>query len=213
MSMTAETTQGFTASDAARTLDELKGYEETLSARTAGLTILVWAFVVAGIPLSYQGLWWWLSQQGTWGGVASALLWVPWVVAGIVVTTMLWRTHSIRMQKKEENKWGWLINVGFTALFFVLAGGVFLVFGPDTDTFAAMGVTTGLLTLAIAMANHLKYKQGRFWLPFYSAGMVILATGLILVAMGAERDVAAFTTVFVQGFAYFIAGSIMVLRG
>lgn len=211
--MTAETSQGFTASDAVRTLDELKGYEETLASRTAGLTILVWAFVVAGIPLSYQGLWWWLSQQGAWGIVVSNLLWVPWVVAGITATTILWRTHSIRMQRQEASTKDWLVGIGFTALFFLLAGGVFLVFGFDTETFAAMGVTTGLLTLAIAAANHVKYRHGAFWLPFYVAGIVIFATGLILVVMGAERNVAAFTTVFVQGFAYFIAGSIMVLRG
>ncbi len=213
--MTAETSPGFTAADAVRTLDELKGYEETLAARTAGLTILVWAFVVAGIPLSYQGLAWWLSGQGVWGNIAMALLWVPWVAAAIIIMATLWKTHSITFQKEKSGEPGktWLWGLGFTALFFVFAALVHVVVGFEVDTFSVMGVTTGLLTLTIATANHYGHGYGRFWVPFYTAGVVILLTGLVLVATGTGGTVAAIATASVQGFAYFIAGSLMVARG
>jgi hypothetical protein len=215
MSMTAETSSGFTAADAVRTLDELKGYEETLAARTAGLTIMIWGFVVAGIPLTYQGFAGHLAQQGTWGFYVMALLWAPWVAGALIAMAALWKSLSITLRRPADGETGktWLWGIGFTALFFVIATLVHFLVGFQADTFSVMGVTTGLLTLAIATANHRAHGHGRFWIPFYAAGALILLTGLALVLTGAGTILAAFTTASVQGLAYFLAGIIMVARG
>lgn len=210
-----ENADHFTAEDAVRTLDEIKGYEETLAARTAGLTIMIWGFVVAGIPLSYQAFAWPLSEQGTWGFYVMSILWAPWVAGALVAMSAIWKTHSITLRKSAEGETGktWLWGIGFTALFFVIASLVHFLVGFQADTFSVMGVTTGLLTLVIATANHRAHGHGQFWVPFYGAGVLILITGLTLVVTGAGTTIAAFTTSTVQGVTYFLAGIIMVARG
>ncbi|WP_306061526.1 hypothetical protein [Natronococcus wangiae] len=86
--MTEDTTEDFPANKAARALSEIEGYDETLTARTFGLNLMVFALAIAAIPITYTAADPWLTKYYN-GSVALAVLWLPWIAGAVVITSTL----------------------------------------------------------------------------------------------------------------------------
>lgn len=134
--------------DALETIDATLKHEAGLRSRTEGLTWMIWGLVTAGWTLTYDALAW-IGRPAppAW---AFDLAWLPWVLAGGVVTTALWRTAALRDPTLEEDRpAGLLVVSGWTAfvvavwavLFFGLVGGLGFPGTADTMGLIVLGIT------------------------------------------------------------------------
>lgn len=210
--MTTDTTDSFSAVDAVRALAEIEEYDERLTARAFGLNLMVFAFAVAAIPISYAAADPWLATHG-FGSLLLGVLWMPWIAAAITATTTIWSTHSITLGENRTAINEWLLGIGFTIAFFLVAIGVVYVFGSETNVFIVVGITGGVLTVFIGAVFHYLYRANWILLPLFVAGLGIVLVNVLLHAIGLPSTGAGFVTGLVQGSAYFVAGWTIATRG
>jgi hypothetical protein len=195
-----------TPQQAAQALADIGAYEEGLTARVGGLTGMVWGIVSAAIFVTY--------------GVAPKVspmwllpfLWVPWTVAGILVTNCAWRLHALSLHGKRmpgARSWTW--SLGFAALF-VVALLLLHLLGMGDSAFPYMVVVNGIVALTIFVA--VGRKQGRLGpIPVLAAGVVMIGGAFVLGALPLSNLGMAFASAALVGVAYVGSGLTAFMRG
>ncbi|WP_323174075.1 hypothetical protein [Natrialba sp. PRR66] len=210
--MTEETTDDLPPLEAVQALTEIEGYDEKLTARTFGLTLMVFAFAIAAIPISYTAADPWLTAH-EYGSVVLSVLWLPWIVAAVAVTSALWTTHSVSLGRNSTTADNWLLGAGFTIAFVLIATAVLVALGPNSNTFIAMGISGGLFTVLLGIIFSRIYQAKWVLLPLVVAGTGIVLGNIVLSTVDLTPIGAGFTTGFLQGAAYFITGWVISMRG
>lgn len=200
--------------EAIQTLEKLGSIEERLTARTGGMTTMVWGIVGAGVFMTYAAAGNWPSDAGIpW---LYSLLWIPWIVGGIVYTNTLWQTLSVTLKKREPRGKTILISVGYTAIFFAI---MFLLWVTGLAERAPMGtnMTFVIGLFQIALGIIFSAVAGIPWrfggLPMIVAGGAVLAVGGLLLFSNPHEVAAGLTGGFAGGLGFFLAGLYAYLRG
>lgn len=108
---------------------------------------MVWGIVTAGWTLTYDAVAW-ISRPTTAGAVLD-WVWLPWVLVGGAVTTVLWRTAALADPSLEDDRpAGFLLAAGWTAS--VIALWALLLLGlVEGLGFPGTADTMGLIVLGI----------------------------------------------------------------
>ena len=190
---------------AAQALADVAGYEEGLSARVGALTGMVWGIVSAAIFVTYGVA---APLQPMW---LMAFLWVPWGVAGIVVTTAAWKLHAITLRGPGARGRSWLWSLGFTAFFVVALLGMQALRMAD-GAFPYMVVVNGLAAFACVAA--FSRRRGRLTaVPLLVAGVLMVAGAFALGAMHLSDLGMAFASAGIVGTCWMGAGLVGFVRG
>lgn len=162
-------------------IDETLDRQAALRSRTEGLTWMIWGLVTAGWTLSYDAIAWiGRPDAPAW---AFDLAWLPWILAGGLVTTALWRTAALTDPRLEDERpAGPLVVAGWTA--FVIATWTLLYFGVVGGLgFPGTADTMGLIVLGIAWASFGWLRPVRLTdrgsRVSVIVGLVLLAAGLL----------------------------------
>ncbi|MFC6763811.1 hypothetical protein [Natrinema soli] len=210
--MTKDTTDDLPPIEAVQALTEIEGYDEKLTARTFGLTLMVFAFAIAAIPISYAAADSWLTAH-EYGSFVLSVLWLPWIVAAVAVTSAIWTTHSISLGRNSTTADDWLLGIGFTIVFFLIATVVLIALGSNITIFIVMGVSGGLFTILLGVIFSHIYQAKWVLLPLVVAGSAIVLGNIFLSTIDLTPTGAGFTTGFLQGTVYFITGWAISIRG
>ncbi|WP_330633379.1 hypothetical protein [Halocatena halophila] len=209
--MAKETTEGLSPTEAIETLTEIEGYDKTLTVRTFGLTLMVFALAIGAIPISYASAESWLSGHA-YAGVIESLLWAPWIGGAVTITSVLWKTHSISLGESDAPVYNWL-GVAFTIVFFLMAFGVQIIVGSTMNVYITWGITAGLFTVLLGGWYYYLYRKRWALIPLIVAGVVILLGNLLLSTVELHAVQAGFATGFLQGCVYFLTGLAISMRG
>jgi len=174
---------------------------------------MVWGIAISGIFVTYGAATPWPTALS---GVSwlTGLLWLPWVLAASYVTDRLWTGTAVTLDLDREGSRGWLPAVGFTALFFAIAGAVWLV---ANGTGVAMGAdawmlsATGLLTIAVGLVDRSRRLPGST--QAIGGGVVLLAVAVGLTIAGPEPAVAGLLPAAAVGAVYIAIGARTLARG
>jgi hypothetical protein len=202
-----------TARDALHALGDLPRYEESLTAKAGGMTSMVWGIAGAGIFMTYLAAGDWLEQQEAYWGLA--LLWVPWVAAGIALTGSIWISHAVSLRSDPKTGKGLAKSMGFTLLFLAIAAGLFLgldvLAGVEWTVNSIMTLANGLFALAMA-AFQLRGKQCGAG-SVVAAGAVMVAAGIALGLADVGNVPSGLIGAAVVGGALFTAGLVTYRQG
>lgn len=211
--MSADQTDEMSPIQAVQSLTEIEGYDESLTARAFGLTLMVFAFAIAAIPISYAAANPWLTEY-QYGSLVFGVLWMPWIVAAVGATAMIWSTHSISLGESSSTFSQLFMGIGFTILFFAVAVGVSFVLPPDVANYVAMGVAGGIFTVLIGITFFYLYRVNWVLFPLLVAGLGIVLANVFLHTLSLPSPDAGFTIVgFIQGITYFAMGWLISIRG
>lgn len=177
MSQAADAEMG--ADEAADLLAGIPDVEKKLTARTAGLTWIVWGIAIPGLFATYAAAEPLLATDGGFGWILS-VLWIPWIGAGSLATNLLWATNAVTLDREPEGR-GWARAGAYLALFFLLAAavwGLLAVLDVNLAADAVWIVASGLLTVAIGFAAGPRGAPGSR--VAVAGGLAIVAGGLAL---------------------------------
>jgi len=138
----ATTDAELTPEQAAATIEQARGYERPLRRRAGGVTVMVWALIMAAIPLTFEAASSMGASHEAWW---FPFLWVPWVVAGNLVTFGIWGIAEVSTPDLERS---WTRTVLYTGLFLgagaaAWALSVVLVGGLPEPASALFAIATG----------------------------------------------------------------------
>ena len=197
------------AKEALAALADIPRYEERLTSRAAGLTLMVWGLAVPGIFLTYN-----LAAHAMPHGPWFALLWLPWVAAAIAVNGAIWHGQAISLRRDPETGKGLAIAVGFTAGFFALMAVAFFlahyVFEVTWDVNAIMMVVTGAFAVVVGVVHRGLRTCGP---PTIAAGVALTLLGLAVALSGLSLHATAFIGAAASGLAWFLPGLWATLKG
>ncbi len=195
-----------TPAEAMDALRRVEGYEESLTARAAGITGMLWGIVVAGIFMTYTAAGAPLSRAGDeW---AFGLLWMPWVLVGVVATGHVWSAHAISLHRQASTGKGILISSLYTLGFLLILGGAFALFEYILD-WGWNAQTVALLANAdfafIIGAIH-RYHREPGGIPYMAAALLIGAGAFVLGALDLADAPTGFLAAAIAGSCWFGAG-------
>lgn len=207
-----------TPHEALHALGDLPRYEERLTAKAAGMTAMVWGLAIAGMFMTYTAIDPWLQSRAADGPLYSlyAVLWLPWVAAGITLSGAVWNAHAISVRRAPENRKGLLLSAGLTALFFVLLAAVLVVKEVLLDSHWNWNLTMVLVSGLFAMAYGAWQVRG----PACAVGVGVLAGGLGMVVfafavgpLGWRSDASGLLGGLLAGLTWFVPGLVGFLKG
>lgn len=209
----ASDTDAMTPAQAAQVLHDVRGYEETLTARAAGMTLMVWGLAAAGVFLTYNAADPYLEDVGrTW---LFNLLWIPWIAAGILFSGALWASHSISMRQEFEGRRGVVGSLLATLLFFVIAAALFVgldvAAGIEWTTNSIMLTANGLF--AIALATLRRHDWDHSTVPVLVIGVAMTLAGIGMGLSGLSHEAAGLLGAAVAGSSWFGAGIVTYRKG
>lgn len=201
------------AHDALAALNDLPRYEETLTSRTGGLTSMLWGLVGAGIFLTYATASDLIEANGVhW---VYALLWMPWVAAGIAFTGALWTNHAVSLRRDPHVMRGLRFSLTLVAFFLAMAGLLYLALdllaGVEWTVHALMTVVNGLFAFGLGAVQVRQRHAGGRWVV--AAGFAMVASGLAIGAAGFGDDAAALAGAAATATAWIAAGGITYRQG
>ncbi len=200
---------------AAQALRGLEGYEERLSSRAAGLTNMIWGLATAGIFLTYGSATDWAEAQGLpW---LLALLWIPWVAAGITTTGAIWNAHAVSLgrDRDHDNRKSLLMSLGYTVGFLALMGAVFaiaeLVIGLDWDFNVIMVLVSALFAWLVSAGE----RGSNLACSRHTsvAALAMAAAALVMGLVGLANEPANLLGATVVGGAWFASGIVTFTKG
>ncbi len=200
----------FSAHDAARALDGIRGLDQGLRHRVEGMTWAIWGLVSAGIFLSYGFA---ESAMALPMPAWAQQLWLPWVAAGFLVTAALWYTASLASPHVGEGTaGGWIHLVAWVS--FIL-GSLFLF-----QFILDVALNTALLMMFILATAAILFGASPF-LGYSRLGKkaaVITGAALLVAAMagawlGISGAGASVYGAIMSGSAWIIAGIYQIIRG
>lgn len=194
------------ARDAVGVLADLESYEESLTARTAGITWMIWGTAVPGIFTTYGAAVPWMETTSfAW---ILSFLWIPWIAGATLATNWLWKTTAVTLDWDSSSSEGWGYAIGFTLGFFVLAGAIWLAsqaLGTTLGVNAWMLLAGGLLTIAIGLV----YRRQQIPGPTEAllGGLILSAAALGLAAASLGPPVfAGLVSAGLVGLVYYTMG-------
>lgn len=194
------------AHDALHALGDLPRYEEKLEMRTGGLTCMVWGLAIAGIFMTYAAAGQWLEDLGAYW--VFSVLWVPWVVAGSVTSSTLWRSHAVTLRREPDARQGWLVSVGITVAFLVVAAVLFVVLDVGGvfkwTIHSIMALSSGVIAVGLGVFTRRHWGVGSRNLIL--AGMAIAAGAVALGLSGASETASGLLASALTGIGWFTAG-------
>ncbi len=197
----------FTATDAARTLSELEDAEELLSQRTGGITTMVWGIISAAIFLAYGVVETILEVQWVF-----AVVWVPFVVAGAIVTKHMWRQNAVVLGRPET---AGVKGTAITTLGFLGLGAILFVgsraMGIAWDMDGIMTTVNGLMAGIIGVL--LRRHGARGWSHLIGAATAMIIGGILLGIGDLRVGVDVLAAAGICGFSWFLAGFAMHQQG
>lgn len=194
-------------------LGDLPRYEETLTARTGGLTSMLWGLVGAGIFLTYATASDLVeAREAYW---AFALLWMPWVAAGIAFTGALWNNHAVSLRRDPDLLRGLGFSLKLVAFFLAVAVLMFVALdvlaGVEWTIHALMTVVNGLFAFGLGAVQARQRHAGARWV--IAAGFAMVAAGLAIGASGLGDDAAALLGATATATSWFTAGAVTYRQG
>jgi hypothetical protein len=199
----SETAEALSPLEAARVLAQARGYESDLRVRTSGITWMVWGLVTPAIFLSYAfasvvapGAWW------------AGWLWAPWIGAGTLVTSALWRSAAIQfpaLRTFTAAQFG--LRFALVLLAYVVVFWLIPVRGPGEALIAV-----GLTWLSMGALGVMRVREKRRWVAI-AAGSITAGVGLVLFLLRVPQDVAGTVSIVVSGAVPLAAGLWQTLRG
>lgn len=80
--------------DALREILRIQRWTRPLLQRTVGMTWMIWGIITGGIFVSYEavGI---ANLPATASGIALGVVWIPWMLLGVVSTSILWRSVAL----------------------------------------------------------------------------------------------------------------------
>lgn len=194
-------------------LGDLPHYEESLTARTGGLTSMLWGLVGAAIFLTYATASDLVQRHEAYW--AYAVLWVPWVAAGIAFTGGLWNNHAVSLRRDPHLLRGLGFSLKLVAFFLAVAGLMFLALevlaGVEWTVHSLMTVVNGLFAFGLGTVQLRHRHAGARWVM--AAGFAMVAAGLAIGASGLDDDVAALGGAAATATSWFTAGAITYHQG
>jgi hypothetical protein len=205
--------EAMTPRDALRALDSLPRYEEALTARTGGLTFMLWGFVNAGIFLTYAAASDWVdAHEAYW---LMSVLWMPWVAGGIAASGALWRSHAVTLRRRPGTREGLRRALLFTLLFLVIGGALFFALdvlaGVEWSIHAIMTLASGLFAMILGAWQRRDWGAGSR--NIVAAGCAMVAAGLALALSPAGDTVAGLLAAGMVGLGWFLAGVATYVQG
>jgi hypothetical protein len=190
-------------------LSDIPRYEERLTSRAVGIGLMAWGLAVPGIFLTYN------LAGIAWGGSPwFAVLWVPWVVGALALGAAVWHTQAVSLRREPETRKGLLVSLAYTAGFFLLMGGVYLllhrVADADWDANATMMLVTGLFAVAVG-AMHLRLRA--CGPPTLAAGALLCLAAVAVALSGLPETATAFIGAAASGLCWFLPGLLGVVKG
>lgn len=196
-------TESLTPEEAARVLATAARYEDSLQRRTEGLTWMIWGLATPGIFVTYAFASV-LAGPGWWMG----LLWVPWVVGGVLATSALWRSAALASPRlhaaQVPGAWlrGALWAAAVSAVFFVLRPD-----GPEIPLILVGALWAGMGILDVWRSS----TAGR--IAALTAGLPLVALGAAFAVFDAPIEVTGTVGMVLPGVLPFAVGSWLLLRG
>lgn len=190
--------------EAAAALAKARTYEDDLRCRTSGLTWMIWGLVTPGIFLSYA----FAAVVGADGPLVS-FLWAPWIAAGVLATSALWRSVALSTSSLRGIAWRafWLRFALVTLAYAV----VLRVFPIDRPSAALLLV--GLTWTAMGALGLWRPRPGvatsgvAIW-----AGLLTAGLGLALVLARLPIEVEGTVSIVASGAIPFGAGLWQTIR-
>jgi hypothetical protein len=202
-----------TPRDALHALGDLPRYEERLEMRTGGLTLMVWGLAIAGIFMTYAAAGPWLEGLGAYWGFS--LLWVPWVVAGSVASSTLWRSHAITLRREPDGRKGWLTSLVLSGAFLIVAAVLFVALDVggvfEWTIHSIMAMSSGVLALGMGLAMRRHWGAGARNLVL--AGLAILAGAIAIGLSGVGETASGLLAATLTGAGWFTAGLATYTKG
>jgi hypothetical protein len=206
-------TAGFTPHAAAQGLLELESYEETLTARAFGVTLIAFALAGSATTLSYAfAAEYFVDVGAPW---LLSVLWAPWIVAAGFLSWLVWSTQSVRL-RLDSDKGTWAFFALFTVAYMILLGGVAYL-----DARLALGigaanhnlVVLGLFSTLIALT--FSWRHGWSWMntPLIVVAVPLIAAGFMYGRLVLDPVPASLLAVFTGLFLWVGAGLYVALRG
>lgn len=202
----------FSPQDAVTTLRDLGQAETRLTARTAGLSLMLWGILVSGLFFSIYALGAGLDMNVShWVGPG---IWLAFVLAGIVATNALWRSHALSVQVGFRPWRIWLHGIAITVVTFVVV--VFLadiVFAANFGLVFAL--TTGIVELYLGIRFLKEPWSRRPWVLLFAVALIAVSLALIgLLPTDSTPNAAAVTVgAMSAGAALFLPGLLHVREG
>lgn len=201
------------ASEAAHLLAGLEGFEDQLTARTAGLTWMVWGTAIPGLLVTYHAAA--ASLETTGFAWILSSLWIPWILGASLTTNWLWKATAVQLDGAPASREGWVFSLVATLVFLALAGAIWAAsgaLGVELATYEWITVAGGLLTTAVGLFYHRARTPGVG--EAVLAGLAITLGGLGLAA--ASWSPIVFEVLAAAGLAgsvYYAAGIRLFLKG
>lgn len=209
---------GLTPQDALQTIARATSFESSLRARTSGITWMVWAFVTAGmfVTYSYAGL-----RYGEDFPLWATQLWIPWVLLGAIATRVIWKSAALAvpvLAKEARGKQGLKYGLLFFTIFFV---GFFVTEELLKTTVVEPAIMMGLFGITVlTMGTTGFFCPSRLERGLALAGglLLVVLTAVALVALRGTNEAVAYEVFGVlgpitSGLVYFLIGLILVVRG
>lgn len=174
-----------TGEQALREILRIEGRTKPLLQRTVGLTWMVWAVISGGIFVSYEAIG--IASPPslvTW--IALGSVWLPWVLLGIVATSVLWRSLALVMPSKSEG--GVSATIVATATFLaVTIGGLALVIVANLPINGAAFAMIAIGVAAVLVGGSGLTTDSRAERTFWTVGGVGLAVVALAIDLIAGR--------------------------
>lgn len=216
MTKTAGAAGDFTAHDAARTLNQLENYEESLTLRGSALSWMAFGLGGAAIFVTYEAA----SQLFFDLGIPwlLALLWAPWILGASILTNGLWQMLSVTSNIPHDTKETVTGTVGGTALVFAIAlllWGISRVAGLEVmfDGSTGWALVIGAFTAILATYQSKRFRIPALRTPFVLAGLLIFLTGAAMAAVHTPLGLSGLIASGTMLLGYFGAGLYVYTRG
>lgn len=163
--------------EAVHRIDEALAEEGSLRVRTEGLTWILWGLVTAGTVLTFDAVAFAWGIHEPW----FTLLWVPWIVLGAAVTSVLWRSAALSRPGLDEHRQGGvLVSAAYVAFILAVWFPVLWLFPELTsDTIAVLSIGTAWTFFGATNPFNVT-ATGRRVMTLQ--GVVILLAGVLLAA-------------------------------
>lgn len=210
------------AQDALATISETVQLEHALRSRTEGITWMIWGLIWVGYELSFDA-WAWIIRPEPFDPLVGWLMWVPWVLAGTLITVALWRTAAVSVPELEDRRpAGWLVTAAWVLFVGVAWQGSFLLIveplGLPGTPETLGSIVIGLAWLLFGVLNPFGVTdRGRHVAEVI--GLVMIVSGVVVGGMlphepsAYTNKIATLTVVPIGGLVPLLAGYWQATRG
>lgn len=200
-----------TAQQAAATLHDLEDVEERLTARTAGLTHLVWGMAAPLIFLTYGSADALVQRHEAWW--AFSVLWIPGALLGALLTHHLWNHNALRLDRPTDGRRD-LRVLAYIAAVLALGATLWLTTNAVGQTWTVsttMTIANGLLAILIGLIE----RRGGVPCTHHAllAGIGILLGGILLVLFAVPDRASTLLGAAITSLGWTLAGLMMIRRG